>query len=338
MTKIAVTQTFQRLAHKPSTGIALIGLLLVFTFIDSFDFTDEYIIGAYGKHILFIALIYSVVTLSLNFVTGYVGQTSLGHAAFFGFGGYVSALTTNILHFPYWVAFLLAGLSAALVGLPLGAPALRIKGPFLVVVTYGCGEVFKFIAINLDITGGPSGMPGLITPTLGISFSEIGATGKEAYILVALALALILAFIMHRLEGSRVGHAFAAIRQDEIAAATMGINPSYYKLLAFSFGAFFAGLAGSLFAHYMSFISPDMLSSNESIMMLTMVVVGGARSIPGSFLGAFLLTITPEFLRFAKEVFNLSYDPWLVLFGLLLMIMMRVKPQGLLGAETVFRR
>ena len=338
MTSLVVIEKVRQLAHRPSTVVVLIGLLLVFTFIDSLNLTDELIVGAYGKHILFISLIYSVVTLSLNFVTGYVGQTSLGHAAFFGLGGYVSALTTSVLHFPFWMAFLFAGLSAALIGLPLGAPALRIKGPFLVVVTYGCGEVFKFIAINLDITGGPGGMPGLITPSLGISFSEFGATGKEAFIVAALLLALVLAFIMHRLEGSRVGHAFAAIRQDEIAAATMGINPSYYKLLAFAIGAFFAGLAGSLFAHYMSFISPDMLSSNESIMMLTMVVVGGVRSIPGSFLGAFLLTITPEVLRFTKEVFNLSYDPWLVLFGLLLIIMMRFKPQGLLGAETVFRR
>jgi branched-chain amino acid transport system permease protein len=107
--------------------------------------------------------------------------------------------------------------------------------------------------------------------------------------------------------------------------------------MAFVFGAFFAGLAGSLFVHYMSFVSPDMLSSNESIMMLTMVVVGGARSIPGAFLGAFLLTITREFLRFVKDVLGLSYDPWLVLFGLLLVVMMRVKPQGILGAKTVFR-
>lgn len=338
MTKTTIIESFRRVTHKPSTAVALIGLMLVSTFIDSLDLTEEYLFSAYSKHILFISLIYSVVSLSLNFVTGYVGQTSLGHAAFFGLGGYISALTTSVLHFPYWAAFLLAGLSAALIGLPLGVPALRIKGPFLVVVTYGCGEVFKFIAINLDITGGPSGLPGLAAPTLGISFSEIGTTGKEAFIVAALLLALILAFIMHRLESSRVGHAFAAIRQDEIAAATMGINPSYYKLLAFVFGAFFAGLAGSLFVHYMSFVSPDMLSSNESIMMLTMVVVGGARSIPGSFLGAFLLTITPECLRFAKEVLGLSYDPWLVLFGLLLVVMMRVKPQGLLGAETVFRR
>lgn len=338
MTRTTLVEKFRSVVHKPSTAVALIILVLASTFIDSMNLTEEYLLSAYAKHILFISIIYSVVSLSLNFVTGYVGQTSLGHAAFFGLGGYVSALSTSILHFPYWFAFLLAGLAAAIVGLPLGAPALRIKGPFLVVVTYGCGEVFRFIAINLDITGGPSGLPGLAAPTLGVSFSEIGATGKEAFIVAAILLALILAFIMYRIEGSRVGHAFAAIRQDEIAAATMGINPSYYKLLAFVFGAFFAGLAGSLFVHYMSFVSPDMLSSNESIMMLTMVVVGGARSIPGSFLGAFLLTITPEFLRFAKELLGLSYDPWLVLFGLLLVVMMRVKPQGLMGSATVFRR
>lgn len=338
MNKLAVTEKLRALAHKPSTAVALLVLLLIFTFIDSLDLTDEYIFPAYAKHILFVSLIYSVVTLSLNFVTGYVGQTSLGHAAFFGLGGYVSALTTSLWGLPYWFSFLLAGVVAALVGLPLGAPALRIKGPFLVVVTYGCGEVFRFIAINLDITGGPSGLPGLVSPTIfGVPFSDIGATGKEAFIVVALLLALILSSIMHRLESSRVGHAFAAIRQDEIAASTMGINPAYYKLMAFVFGAFFAGLAGSLFVHYMSFVSPDMLSSNESITMLTMVVVGGARSIPGSFLGAFLLTITPEFLRFIKEAFGLSYDPWLVLFGLLLVVMMRVRPQGLLGADTVFR-
>lgn len=335
---IQFTQRLTHITRKPATAVMLIAVILAFTFIDSFDLTEEYIFGAYAKHILFISLIYSVVTLSLNFVTGYVGQTSLGHAAFFGLGGYVSALTTSLLHIPYGLAFLLSGLAAALVGLPLGAPALRIKGPFLVVVTYGCGEVFKFIAINLDITGGPAGLPGLISPTLGVAFSDVGVTGKEAFIVAALILAMLLAFIMHRLEDSRVGHAFTAIRQDEIAAASMGINPAYYKLLAFVFGAFFAGLAGSLFVHYMSFVSPDILSSNESIMMLTMVVVGGARSIPGAFLGAFLLTITPEFLRFVKDVLGLSYDPWLVLFGLLLVVMMRVKPQGLLGSETVFRR
>jgi len=240
---------------------------------------------------------------------------------------------------PFWPAFFLAGLTAALVGVPLGAPALRVKGPFLVVVTYGCGEVFKYVALNLEVTGGPAGLPGLVTPAVfGLSFSDIGATGKEIFILAALALAVFLAFLTYRLEDSRVGHAFAAIREDEIAAAAAGINPAYYKLLAFVLSAFFTGLAGSLFAHYLSFVSPDMLSSNESIMMLTMLVVGGMRSIPGAFLGAFVLTVIPEILRYLKDILGLSYDPWLVLFGFILMFMMRVRPQGFLGAETIFRR
>ena len=313
-------------------------VILGISFIDSIIIRPDYFFPPYFKHILLICLIYSIAALSLNFVSGYIGQTSLGHAAFFGLGGYTSALLTQVLHWPFWPSFLAAGAVAAIVGLPLGAPALRVRGPFLVVVTYGCGEVFKYVSLNLDITGGPAGLPGLVTPALGVSFSDIGATGKEAFIVLALALTLFLAFFSRRIEASRVGQAFAAIREDEIAASAMGINVSYYKLLAFVISAFFAGLAGSLLAHYLSFVSPDMLSSAESIMMLTMVVVGGARSIHGCFLGAFLLTILPEVLRMVKDTIGLPFDPWLVLFGLVLIIMMRVRPQGILGADTVFHR
>ena len=313
-------------------------VVLGVSFIDSVVERPEYLFPPYFKHILLICLIYSIATLSLNFVAGYIGQTSLGHAAFFGLGAYTSALLTQELHWSFWPAFLAAGLVAALVGVPLGAPALRVRGPFLVVVTYGCGEVFKYVALNLDITGGPAGLPGLISPSLGVSFNDIGATGKEAFIVLALAMALFLAFFSQRIANSRVGQAFAAIREDEIAASAMGINVSYYKLLAFVLSAFFAGLAGSLLAHYLSFVSPDMLSSGESIMMFTMVIVGGARSIYGCFLGAFLLTILPEILRMLKDMIGLPFDPWLVLFGLVLILMMRVRPQGLLGADTVFRR
>lgn len=331
-------QRLEKLLSGPRAALAFSAVILVIAFTDSLNLTADYIFTPYFKHIVFVSLIYSTVALSLNFVSGYIGQTSLGHAAFFGLGAYVSALLTQLYHMPYWPAFIIAGLVAAVVGIPLGAPALRVRGPFLVVVTYGCGEVFRFVALNLDITGGPAGLPGLVAPSIGISFSRIGPTGKEAFIVAALVLALFLAFFKSRIEESRVGHAFTAIREDEIAAATMGVNLAYYKLLAFVLGAFFAGLAGSLFAHYLSFVSPDMLSSGESIMMLTMVVVGGARSIPGCFLGAFLLTFLPEGLRYFKDILGLSFDPWLVLFGLLLIIMMRVRPQGILGAETVFRR
>ena len=313
-------------------------VILGVSFIDSIVERPEYLFPPYFKHILLICLIYSIAALSLNFVAGYIGQTSLGHAAFFGLGAYTSALLTQELHWSFWPAFLAAGIVAALVGVPLGAPALRVRGPFLVVVTYGCGEVFKYVALNLDITGGPAGLPGLISPSLGVSFNDIGATGKEPFIVLALAMALFLAFFSQRIANSRVGQAFAAIREDEIAASAMGINVSYYKLLAFVLSAFFAGLAGSLLAHYLSFVSPDMLSSAESITMFTMVIVGGARSIYGCFLGAFLWTILPEILRMLKDMIGLPFDPWLVLFGLVLILMMRVRPQGILGADTVFRR
>ena len=313
-------------------------VILGVSFIDSIVERPEYLFPPYFKHILLICLIYSIAALSLNFVAGYIGQTSLGHAAFFGLGAYTSALLTQELHWSFRPAFLAAGIVAALVGVPLGAPALRVRGPFLVAVTYGCGEVFKYVALNLDITGGPAGLPGLISPSLGVSFNDIGATGKEPFIVLALAMALFLAFFSQRIANSRVGQAFAAIREDEIAASAMGINVSYYKLLAFVLSAFFAGLAGSLLAHYLSFVSPDMLSSAESITMFTMVIVGGARSIYGCFLGAFLLTILPEILRMLKDMIGLPFDPWLVLFGLVLILMMRVRPQGILGADTVFRR
>lgn len=319
-------------------ALLLTAFVLGVSFIDSFIVREEYFFPPYFKHILLVCLVYSIAALSLNFVSGYIGQTSLGHAAFFGLGAFTSALLTQELHWPFWPAFLAAGVVSALVGVPLGAPAVRVRGPFLVVVTYGCGEVFKYVALNLDITGGPAGLPGLVTPSLFVSFNDIGVTGKEAFIVLALVLALFLAFFSRRIENSRVGQAFAAIREDEIAAASMGINVTYYKLLAFVISAFFAGLAGSLLAHYLSFVSPDMLSSAESITMLTMVVVGGARSIQGCFLGAFLLTILPEVLRMLKDAIGLPFDPWLVLFGLILIIMMRVRPQGILGADTVFRR
>ncbi len=331
-------RSVRRFLEGPWGAALFVAAVLGVTFIDSLKLTDDLLFPPFFKHILLVSLIYSTVALSLNFVVGSIGQVSLGHAAFFGLGAYTSALLTQVGHVPYWPAFLAAGLLSALVGIPLGMPALRVRGPFLVVVTYGCGEVFKYIALNLDITGGPAGLPGLVAPSFGRSFPDMGPTGTEAFIVVALLLAMALAFLSRRIEDSRVGHAFAAIREDEIAATAMGVNVAYHKLLAFALSAFFTGMAGSLFAHYLSFVSPDMLSSTESISMLTMVVVGGTRSIPGAFLGAFLLTLIPELLQAFKDVAGLPFDPWLVLFGLVLIFMMRVRPQGILAADTVFRR
>ena len=320
-------------------GLAvLIALLLAVLFVDSLELTDVPIIKPYIKHLIFIGLIYSILTLSLNFVTGYVGQVSLGHAAFFGLGGYISAILMIFLKLPFWVAFPIAGVMTGLSGIPLGLPALRVRGSFLVVVTYGFGEVMRFVAINLKKFGGPAGLPGVPSPSLWKSFNDFGPTGKEAFIIMAFLLALLLAVIMTRLERSPIGLAFSSIKEDEIAAGAMGISPPYYKLLAFVLSALFAGLAGSLYTSYVSYVSPEIFASNESILILAMVVVGGAASIRGAFLGAFALTLLPEILKWGKEVVGLSFDPWAAMFGFVLIIFMRVRSQGIWGRASLFRR
>lgn len=312
--------------------VALVVGLLVFLFVDGFRPVPEPIVSPYLKHLMFLGLTYSTVALSLNLVVGWTGQVSLGHAAFYGIGAYTSALLTHYLKWPFWYGFVAAGVVAALVGIPLGFPALRVRGPFLVVVTYGFAEVFRILALNSDLTGGPAGLPGLVSPVVaGVDFRDVGATGKEAYILLVGLLLLVFAWLVRRIDRSRVGLALAAIREDEIAAAASGIHVAYYKLLAFVLSAAVAGLAGSLYAHYSAYVSSDVISANESILMLTMVVVGGPKSIGGSILGAFILVLAPEMLRGVKGVLGLGFDPWLVIYGLLLIAMMRLRPQGMLG-------
>jgi branched-chain amino acid transport system permease protein len=332
-----------KLRERISSGSSLaafgLGALLVFLvcFVDYLSPSRD-LVPPFIKHIVFLILMYSALTLSLNFVSGFIGQVSFGHAAFFGFGAYASAILTLDYHWSFWTAFLAAGVMAGALGIPLGAPALRTKGNFLAVITYGFAEVVRFVALNLDITGGPSGLPGLPTPRLIKEFTSIGPTGKEAFIILAFLLAAFLAYFMSKIEQSRTGRAFAAIREDEIAALAMGINVNYYKLLAFVLGAFFAGLAGSMFAHYTRFISPEILTSDQSVLILTMVIFGGPRSIKGSFFGATVLVLIPEVLHSLKDILGLPYDPWLIVYGFILILMMRVRPQGVFGDKSIFAK
>ncbi|MHC1759993.1 MAG: branched-chain amino acid ABC transporter permease [Negativicutes bacterium] len=306
---------------------------IIILFICFFEYISpvEDLISPLFKHLVFLILIYSTLTLSLNFVSGYIGQTSFGHAAFFGLGAYVSAILVMNYQWNFWLAFLVAGVTAAALGIPLGLPALRVKGNFLAVITYGFAEVLRFIAINSDITGGPGGLPGVPSPVLFLEFASFGPTGKELFIILAFLLASVLAYFMFEINKSRLGYAFSAIREDEIAASAMGININYYKVLAFVTGAFFAGLAGSIFAHYTTFVSPETLICDQSTLILTMVCLGGPRSIKGSFVGATILIFLPEFLRTIKELLNLPFDPWLITYGLILILLMRLRPQGLFG-------
>ncbi len=313
--------------------IASTAVLLVICFLDSF--TPSRLIPTYFKHILVCSLIYAILALGLNFVSGYIGQTSLGHAAFFGIGAYATAVLTQYAHINFWLTVPIAAVLAVLVSFLMAASAQRVRGSFLVVITYGFGEVLRFVCINTQSLGGSAGIPGIKTPMFfGTKFSRLGPSGKEGYLLLTFIIVVVIAFFMQRMEKSRTGYAFSAIREDEVAAVAMGINTKYYKTLAIVASAFICSIAGSIQAAYASFVSPELLSSNQSILILTCVIIGGARSIKGAILGALLMTIVPELFHMVQDVLGLSFDPWMILYGLILVVMMRVRPQGFWGRSA----
>jgi branched-chain amino acid transport system permease protein len=275
---------------------------------------------AYGLHLAILAGIYIILTISLNLIIGYAGQVSLGHAAFYGIGAYASALVSLNWHLPFLAAALAAMAVAGLCGLALGLPTLRLKEDYLAIVTLGFGVIVDLVFLNLDLTGGPDGLPGIPPPSFfGLSFRE----PWHYLILVSVAVLLVLG-ATYRLVDSYHGRALRAIRDHEITAQVMGINTPAYKVLIFTLAAALAGLAGSLYAHYITFINPESFGLHTSILILAMVVLGGMGSIAGSVLGAVILTILPELLRQVHAYQDLVYGALLV--GLLIL-----RPEGILG-------
>ncbi|MBM4273429.1 MAG: branched-chain amino acid ABC transporter permease [Deltaproteobacteria bacterium] len=275
---------------------------------------------AYLLHLAVLSGIFIILAISLNLIIGYAGQVSLGHAAFFGIGGYTSALVS--LHFGF--PFSLAALSALVVtggcGLALGLPTLRLKEDYLAIVTLGFGVIVDLIFLNLEITGGPDGLVNISPPRiLGVTFRPRGLY----IVLVALVVLMILA-LTYSLVRSYHGRALRAIRDHETTAQVMGINTPAYKIMIFTLAAAMAGLAGSLYAHYITFINPESFGLHTSILLLAMVVLGGMGSIAGSIVGAVILTVLPEMLRQFKDYQDLLYGGLLV--GLLIL-----RPQGLMG-------
>jgi branched-chain amino acid transport system permease protein len=276
--------------------------------------------AAYLLHLAILAGIYIILTISLNLIIGYAGQVSLGHAAFYGIGAYTSALVSLNWHFPFPLAALSAMVVAGACGLALGLPTLRLKEDYLAIVTLGFGVIVDLVFLNLEITGGPDGLGGIPAPGfLGISFRS----GASYLGLVAVAVALVLV-LTHRLVSSYHGRALRAIRDHEVTAQVMGINTPAYKVMIFTLAAALAGLAGSLYAHYITFINPETFGLHTSILILAMVVLGGMGSLTGSVLGAVILTALPEVLREFQSYQDLLYGALLV--GLLIL-----RPQGLLG-------
>ncbi|MGH2689286.1 MAG: branched-chain amino acid ABC transporter permease [Actinomycetota bacterium] len=288
--------------------------------------------------------IYAALALGLNIVVGRTGLLDLGYAAFFGIGAYVGAMTSNCAGCPIafalpWGASLLASaVVGAFFGILLGFPVLRLRGDYLAVVTLGFGEIVRVALNNLDhvplvginLTNGPNGLFGVQQPAVGpldlgtpLTLFGLELPSILKYYYLELLLTLVIVLVVRRLDRSRIGRAWTAIREDELAARSMGINTTTTKLLAFASGAFFGGIAGNVFVHFQTGTSPDDFSFELSILVLAMVVLGGMGNVAGVVVGSVLLVALPEKLRFVDEFRFL-------ILGLSLMLMMRFRPEGLL--------
>lgn len=271
-------------------------------------------------------LLYAMLGMGLNILTGYVGLVSLGHAGFYGIGAYVCALAMVKLGWSFWLSLLAAGVFAGLIGFLLGLPTLRLSGTYLSIVTLGFCEIVQMILKQWEsVTNGNYGIRNIPKPVLfGLKLDM--KSGGLFYL--TLALCVLTAIVCLSLKNSKTGRAFLAIKDDELAATMMGIRTSRYKILAFVISAFITGLAGGLYCVIANnYIEPTSFVFNTSIMILSVVIVGGLGTIRGMFFGSALLWLFPQVFRFLNE--------WrFVIYGVLLVVMMRFRPQGALGWQS----
>ena len=275
----------------------------------------------YLLHMANISMMFAILTISLNILSGFTGLMSVGHIAFFGIGAYTAAILTTKAGMPILVGFIAAGVVSSLFSLLLGLPTMRLRGMYFSVATMAFGEIIYQLIKNLEsLTGGTKGIT-KIPPIemFGISFKGY----RNFYYLMLLGLVAVIV-LTHNLKNSRPGRAMLAIRANDIAAEAMGVNVVTYKLVAFMTSAFFAGIAGAFYAHEVRYISPETFASVESATLLAMMVVGGIGSIPGAILGGAALTILPEVLRFIGEF-------RLVLYGAAVVAIIIFAPKGLGG-------
>lgn len=309
-------------------------------------------LGRGWVRILDFTLLYVMLALGLNIVVGYAGLLDLGYIAFYAVGAYLYAMLASPhfgIHLPLWVLLPLGAVVAAMFGVLLGAPTLRLRGDYLAIVTLGFGEIIRIFLNNLDapinITNGPQGIDRIDPIHIGaVSLNKTQTLfGVEfpnlyLYYYLFLAAALVVIFVSLRLQDSRIGRAWVAIREDEVAAEAMGINTRNVKLLAFAMGASFGGISGGLFAGFQGFVSPESFNLFESVIVVCMVVLGGMGNIAGVILGAVLLTTLPEALRYVGDLQRLAFGKMLVdpqalrmlIFGLALVLIMIFRPAGLL--------
>jgi branched-chain amino acid transport system permease protein len=316
--------------------------LITFAILSLLGLIVDQTLNAYIQRTFDLVLVNIILAMSLNLVNGYTGQFSLGHAGFMAIGAYTSAyLSTRfqapdpiLLHLLYFVGYsVFAGLLAAGAGWLVGQPSLRLKGDYLAIVTLGFGEIIRVIILNNEALGGARGFFGIPSPSP-ISLGDFTLNPFYTFYLVAIAWVVVCFFVIYRLVHSTHGRAFMSIREDEIAADSIGINTTSVKVKSFVLSSFFAGVAGSLFAHCSNFIAPSTFSMLMSINVVIMVVLGGMGSMTGPVLAAILISILPEVLRPLQEITGQDYR--MIIYSLILIVLMLVRPQGLLGHQEIW--
>lgn len=299
-------------------GVLAVFLLLIVTF-------PLFIKNQYILRLGTLCLMYASLAMSLNLMSGFMGQSSLGHTAFMGIGAYTSTLLSEYFELPFLVTLLCAIIMSGLFGLLMGIPALRLSGSHLAIVTMGFCEVARLVELNwVSLTRGPMGITGIARPVI------FGYTVKSnsAYYYLCLILLIITYFLLSNLITSPFGRSLLAIREDAIAAEAMGVNLIKYKVLAFSVSAAIAGMMGSFYAHYMRYIDPSAFTFDHSTQIISMVILGGSGSLPGSLIGAIIMTIIPEALR------DFSYARMMV-YGLVLSLVIIFRPGGICGTKNL---
>lgn len=283
-----------------------------------------YIFSTYQTNVMTTALMYVVLGLGLNIVVGLAGLLDLGFVAFYAVGAYSYALLNYHFGLTFWQVLPLGGIFAAIFGIILGFPVLRLRGDYLAIVTLGFGEIIRLVLENWgDFSQGPSGISNIARPGFfGVELSLESSIIYTYYLMILFVIVTI--FVVNRLQDSRMGRAWIALREDEIACQAMGIDKRKTKLVAFSLGAFWAGIVGVMFAAKTTFINPASFTFLESAIILSIVVLGGMGSIVGVILGAFILILMPEYLRALSEYRMLA-------FGAILVCMMVFRPQGLIS-------
>lgn len=289
------------------TLLALLAAALLLPFV----VRDQYLL-----HLAIMALFYAVLASSLNLVVGYVGEFSLGHTAFLGTGAYTAALLSVKAGLPMWATIPIAGIVSAVFGYLIGAITLRLKGPYFVIVTLSFAEVLRLIANNwIPLTNGPMGLAGI---------AQGGIEDKRVFFYIVLGIGVIALYLCYRFVYSNAGRGAVAVRENRFVAQSIGVNPFGAAMQAFVLGAFLAGLAGGFYAHYISFVGPEVFQFAFMASMIIMVLIGGKGTLVGPLIGAVIVTLLEEYLR---EVQGLR----LTLFGLIVMAVVLFLPNGLMS-------